>query len=64
VIEGAQTINMSNHRGKAHPLTTTNLIVPGSIGIGIEDFSVKKENLSSVTNVFGDHKTFEVMTST
>jgi hypothetical protein len=42
---------MSNYRGKAHPLTTTNLTVPGSIGIGIEDFSVKKENLSSVTNV-------------
>jgi hypothetical protein len=29
----------------------SNLTVPGSIGIGIEDFSVKKENLSSVTNV-------------
>lgn len=51
MIEGAQIINMSNYRGKAHPLTTTNLTVPGSIGIGIEDFSVKKENLSSVTNV-------------
>jgi hypothetical protein len=35
VIEGAHTINMSNYRGKAHPLTTTNLIIPGSIGIGI-----------------------------
>ena len=58
MIEGAHTINMSNYGGKAHPLTTTNWIVPGSIGIGIEDFSVKKDNLSSVTCVLsGAYKT-------